>query len=334
MLQWLVRKHRSQLTQMVLEDPRSPEELNDKIVQALQQGSGWSVVSELLEAKADILFTDPVKQKGLLHYACMATAAGEHDKSKKAEDRDKKNRAALFSFWDSDSDESDDDAVTTTSTTSTIALLIEGGVSVNAKDADQWTPLHQAASSGNVVAVTSLVRAKATLSSVNTVGRTALHIAASLNHDHVVRVLLRAKADANARDKVKHSPLHWAAANNCVASIQALLANSSTDINAHTRKNYATPLYKALTEMNVEAALALLDKSPALVPPSRGPSLLHLAANSGSLEVALALLRQGVEAGQEALRALAETLDLDEALTQQLLEFKSTEDESEDVPNA
>ena len=106
----------------------------------------------------------------------------------------------------------------------------------------QWTPLHEAAKSGNEDKVRKLLEGgKYDVNCVDKEGWTPLHEAASENNLDVVRVLISEfKADVNARSDIGRTPLHWAADRGHLGVVRVLVSEFKADVNARTNKG-STP---------------------------------------------------------------------------------------------
>ena len=125
---------------------------------------------------------------------------------------------------------------------------------VNMRDDDGWTPLHEAADWGHASVVSVLLAAGASVSAKRTsysrgavllfdVGNTPLHNAARRGHGSVVSVLLVAGADVNAKSDNGNTPLHFAAWYGAVSVVSALIA-AGAEVNTKS-DNGNTPLHSA-----------------------------------------------------------------------------------------
>ena len=93
-------------------------------------------------------------------------------------------------------------------------LLISKGASVDARDKDGMTPLHEASGSGNADIVELLIKEGASVDAVDTAGWTPLHTAAKFGHENVIAVLLKHGANIEATDmKYRWTPLMRACIN-------------------------------------------------------------------------------------------------------------------------
>lgn len=117
----------------------------------------------------------------------------------------------------------------------TTAFLIERGVPVNSRDEAGLTPLHLAASTGNLPALKALLFAKADLRAVDKSGGTPLHWAAARGREDAVKALLGARAAVAAADGEGQTPLLVAVAGGH-GGIVRLLLDAGADPNAANRR--------------------------------------------------------------------------------------------------
>ena len=92
----------------------------------------------------------------------------------------------------------------------TVALLLERGAAVNAKDEYGDTPLHYAASKNAVATATLLVERGAVVNAKGRFGSTPLHYAASKNAVATATLLVERGAAVNARSNHGRTPLYTA----------------------------------------------------------------------------------------------------------------------------
>ena len=126
---------------------------------------------------------------------------------------------------------------------SIVATLIAANADVNARSIGDWTPLHHAVLAGNVFIVSVLIAANADVNARDITDRTPLNYAADGGHVAVVSVLIAANADVNARDIALGTPLRDAARGGHVAVVSVLIA-ANADVNARDA-SYQTPLHNA-----------------------------------------------------------------------------------------
>lgn len=94
---------------------------------------------------------------------------------------------------------------------------------VSRKDSEGFTPLHVAASSGQVETVKLLLESGADLNARGLRGETPLLLAAGAGQAQVVEALLVAGADSNIATKEGRTPLHRAAMEGNLEAVKALL---------------------------------------------------------------------------------------------------------------
>ena len=103
-----------------------------------------------------------------------------------------------------------------------VQLLIQAGADVNAKDKDLWTPLHATTRQRKTEAARVLVAAGANVHATDKFKRTPLHDAARRNAYDIVRLLLSEGAGTTGRDTTGRTPLDWAERFSCIESIHLL----------------------------------------------------------------------------------------------------------------
>ena len=87
-----------------------------------------------------------------------------------------------------------------------VKTLLNQGVPVNSRDQYGYTPLHNAAYiSGNLSVVQELLKRGAHLNPRTNTGRTPLYLAALAKHPHVVHALIRAGANPKYRTMIGRS---------------------------------------------------------------------------------------------------------------------------------
>lgn len=121
--------------------------------------------------------------------------------------------------------------------------VIKTGVDVNAKDGQDKTamhhaatPLHAAAINSNVVMVKTLIENKASVNERDRDGYTPLHLAAMHANDDLINHLIKNKADLNAQDKFGLTPLHWALKSGNVGAVKILLEQPGINLDVQDKK--------------------------------------------------------------------------------------------------
>jgi len=146
----------------------------------------------------------------------------------------------------------------------TVQAVLQHNPDVEARDTLGWTPLIIATSAGNLDAVTELVGAGADVTASNDREQTALHYAASKGKMEIGQLLISKGADINARDKANQLPLHRAATTGAIPFIRLILASESTGSFKKPRLNLQdragnTPLHLAVESGHAEAAVVLIE---------------------------------------------------------------------------
>ena len=125
------------------------------------------------------------------------------------------------------------------------AMIKDSPDLINAKDGQNGnTPLHVAASNGQLTVAQFLVGNGADIDAKNRLGRTPLHLAAGAGHKAIIELLLGKNAAVQSQDNNGYTPLHLAAENGFRAIVELLLARGA-DVNAKAQSG-ATPLHMAV----------------------------------------------------------------------------------------
>ncbi|CAG0909208.1 unnamed protein product, partial [Cyprideis torosa] len=86
--------------------------------------------------------------------------------------------------------------------------LLDRGAQVDARDAKQNTPLHNASQEGHQNVVLTLLDRGAQVDARNRRQQTPLHAASFFGHHNVALTLLHRSGQVDARDDKQHTPLH------------------------------------------------------------------------------------------------------------------------------
>ncbi|GAW02297.1 26s proteasome non-atpase regulatory subunit 10 [Lentinula edodes] len=165
-------------------------------------------------------------------------------------------------------------------------LVSENPSLVNAVDVDERTPLHWAASSGDLDIARYLIDQKAEVDKVDG--------SVSAGNDSVVEELIGAGADVNRKNSKGITPLVK------IAFKRKLLISRGADINAKDKANQ-TPLHRAATTGSVGFIRLLLDSSTSTTKTRLntqdriGNTPLHLAMDSAHAEAAVVLIEAGAD---------------------------------------
>ena len=168
------------------------------------------------------------------------------------------------------------------------------GADLEARDANGWTPLHLAASSGRAKVVNLLLDRGADIDARDANGCTPLHDAASSERAKVVNLLLDRGADIDARDANGCTPLYRAAILERVRFVN-LLADRGADIDARDA-NGCTPLYHAAILERVRFVNLLADRGADIdARDATGQTALHWAVRLKRTKVVNLLLDRGAD---------------------------------------
>lgn len=167
-----------------------------------------------------------------------------------------------------------------------LALLIERGADVNAKDTEGRTPLCRAACTGNLQMVESLMSHGAVLDD-----RVFL-AAVDACKPEVVKFLIAKGANVLAVDERGNTALHYAA--HSIGEITQILLQAGIAPNCVNNEGY-TPLMSAASIGNIEVVKTLLAaNADAAHRLKDGKPLIVIAVESGNEEVVKALIDAGV----------------------------------------
>ncbi|MEI2724866.1 MAG: ankyrin repeat domain-containing protein [Verrucomicrobiota bacterium] len=174
-------------------------------------------------------------------------------------------------------------------------FLLDNKANVNARNNNRETPLTLAALQGHKAMVELLLSRGADVNAPGGGSYTALHYAASRGFNALVETLMAKQAVIDARNNGGETPLHLAAAVGHVAIAEALL-NRRADANALT-KNEQTPLFNAATAGHsamIKVLLAAKAKVDAV--DNNGRTALSYAAEKGHVDSVKALLAAKADA--------------------------------------
>jgi ankyrin repeat protein len=113
----------------------------------------------------------------------------------------------------------------------TLKSLFERRMDINARDANNQTPLDRAAAKGKVDVVRLLIEQGAEVNPRDKRGWTPLHHSSRFGHLEVSRVLLDHGADVNARKRDYWTPIHLSAGNSHLGVVKLLLERGA-DVHA------------------------------------------------------------------------------------------------------
>lgn len=164
--------------------------------------------------------------------------------------------------------------------------VVDAGGQIDARTMLDYTPLHLAASQGNLEIVKRLLELGADKEALNADQRTPFHLAAERGHQRIVKALKSRDANFRARDKFGWAPLHFAAFGSKLEIAKELL-NAGTSPDAKENMDM-TPLHLA-AHSNESAVVELLLRHADHLhsqKDSLGRRPIHLAAIHGSYAAA------------------------------------------------
>lgn len=155
------------------------------------------------------------------------------------------------------------------------------------------TPLHKAASNGQIEICKLLIEKGADIQAINNSQETPLHFASYNGHLGVAKLLINKGVDIKQQGRQGGSNLHMAAWGGHPEMIKFFIEKG---INANIQdSNSDTPIIWAIFNKKINAMDELIKHGADLYPPIRiGRSILHLAAANGNKEVIEYLLNKGI----------------------------------------
>lgn len=148
--------------------------------------------------------------------------------------------------------------------------------------------LHEAAASGDLEAVKTLLDNGAGINAVDSLGSSPLHTAAKEGHWDIARLLVEKGISPWTRDGKESLPIHDAARGNHIETARLLLECDRAR-GSHSNKNGTIPLHFAVESGNIELVQLLLSFTTASS--DGGETALHLAAKNGHPEICEILMK-------------------------------------------
>lgn len=187
---------------------------------------------------------------------------------------------------------------------------------IDLADSEGRTPLSWAAERGNALAVKTLLRYGANLSSKSIAGMTPLHYAAKAPDSACLNILLDNGASVSAKNKWIQSPLNIASFFQDESSFVAPLLDHGADINEKDYYN-STALTCATFMNNINTARYLISRGADINSQDRlGIPVLNESIENNSHECISLMLDSGADlsiadqAGETALHIIARCADL------------------------
>jgi ankyrin repeat protein len=180
----------------------------------------------------------------------------------------------------------------------TVKSLISDGADVNIKGKLGYTPLHHAAENGHGNLATYLISKGADLEARNHYGRTPLALAVCQGHKGMVELLIDKGADFNTKDIWHKRLLHHAAVNGHTDLARFLIARGA-DVESETNLDYtalslaASKGHKEMVKLLIASGADVNTKEQMKYTP------LHSAATKGHYETAELLIAAGANVNAE-----------------------------------
>ena len=169
-------------------------------------------------------------------------------------------------------------------------LLCLPEVDVNHQDAEDYTPLHDAA--GHTV-VQVLIDAGADVDTQNDEGCSPLHSACESRELDIVKTLVRAGAGVRAANDKGETCLITAVHHGRIEIVRYLVGLPEVDVN-HRDDELKTALHYAVLEKYTDVVQVLIDAGADIdTQNNEGYSPLHSACRSGALDIVKMLVRAG-----------------------------------------
>ncbi|XP_056378121.1 transient receptor potential cation channel subfamily A member 1 isoform X2 [Hyla sarda] len=179
------------------------------------------------------------------------------------------------------------------------SFILKNPSGLMARDDNEATPLHYASKLGHLELMLMIINETSdeVLNAVDNKGCTALHWSVNKNQVDSVKVLLSRGANPNLLNFYMLSPLHLAIHMHYNHIVEALLDNSSTDVNIQGELGN-TPIMQACYKDNSEALLMLFKRDAKLCRRNKiGCFPIHMTAFAGSLKCMDLILKKGEEFG-------------------------------------
>ncbi|XP_044151009.1 transient receptor potential cation channel subfamily A member 1 isoform X1 [Bufo gargarizans] len=179
------------------------------------------------------------------------------------------------------------------------SFILKNPLSLMARDDHEATPLHYASKLAHLELMLMIINETSdeALNAVDNKGNTPLHWSVQKNQLDSAKVLLSRGADPNILNYYRMSPLHQAIYLHYNSIVEALLDNSTTNVNLEGDLGN-TPIMQACYKDNSEALVMLLDHDAKLCKRNKiGCFPIHMTAFAGSLKCMDLVLKKGEEFG-------------------------------------
>uniref|UniRef100_A0A8D0D5R9 Ankyrin repeat domain 44 n=1 Tax=Sander lucioperca TaxID=283035 RepID=A0A8D0D5R9_SANLU len=176
-----------------------------------------------------------------------------------------------------------------------VCLLVSEGAEISCKDKRGYTPLHAAASSGQIAVVKHLLNLAVEIDESNAFGNTALHVACFNGQDAVVSELIDYGANVSQANNKGFTPLHFAAASTHGALCLEFLVNNGADVNVQSRDG-KSPLHMTAVHGRFTRSQTLIQNGGEIDSVDKdGNTPLHIAARYGHELLINTLITSGAD---------------------------------------
>ena len=174
-----------------------------------------------------------------------------------------------------------------------VSKLLRKGAKVNSKDRKRWTPLHNAAHHGHADIVEVLLKAGGDKDRVNIRGTTPLMLACRQAHVDTAELLVNSGCSITSKDMFGRQALHWAIKGGDLELVKFLIAKEA-DISA--ADNWGkTPVFQAAKSNRPLILGHLLSLGADTSGSDRnGRQAIHAAAEKNSSSAIRCLVRSGI----------------------------------------
>ena len=132
-----------------------------------------------------------------------------------------------------------------------IENLVRRGADINALGDDNLTPLHNATLTGKVDAIKKLIGLGANIEAGSTYNLTPLHYASLAGQEDIVKLLVNLGADINSKDNDNSTPLHYSLSESSSFKTIKMLLSLGADIDSRDNGN-STPFHHTLSNGNID----------------------------------------------------------------------------------
>ena len=183
-----------------------------------------------------------------------------------------------------------------------VKRLIKNGADVNAKDYNQWTPLHYASCNGSITLVEMLLEKGADINSKKNDQRIPLHLAALKGNVELVILLLEKGADVHSKDERGQTPVDLSKKYNTDKNLISILEEHMRKSSENNQKNVPKDDKVILVDYAKEACYTEICKA----------SLIK-SAKEGNIKIVEIALKENIDikTKESALKLAAENKHYD-----------------------